>query len=155
MAVKTWWRPSGPSRCARLCANMPYRLMGLASSRRASFALTLIVSAACSLTEEVRTRPGGPGEVPSFGDGGRGGRQPLSGGSSGLDAGGGDGDVDGAHGGVGGDASGSGGRSGAGGGPGPDGGGAPVDSGYEPGPCPVDVTFACHDYCGALSLVSD
>src|SRR6185295_13739825 len=29
---------------------------------------------------------------------------------------------------------------------------APPDAGQEPKECPVDITFACHDYCGALSL---
>jgi hypothetical protein len=102
----------------------------------------------------VRTRPGAPGEVPSFGNGGRGGQQTGSGGASGLDGGGGTGGVDGgAKGGAGGrDASGSGGRSDGGGG---DGGSARDARVVEPSACPVDITFGCHDYCGALSLVSD
>lgn len=120
------------------------------------FVVGLLASAACSLTEEVRTRPGGPGEI-GF-DPGTGGRRYITPTDSGIDGGGRDGEVDGARAGSGGrgtsGAGGAGGRSGGGGRAG-HGGGASTDAGPEPDSCPVEVTFACHDYCGALSLVPE
>jgi hypothetical protein len=132
---------------------MRYRLLGLASSRSASFVLALVASVACSLTEEVRTRPGAPGEIGVVANGGSAGLYTNTGGKGGLD-GGFDGNPSGA-------ADGSDGRGAGGSGahPNEDGGGGsesglPFDGG-EPESCPVDITFTCHDYCRGLGSVNE
>ena len=136
---------------------MLQRLSGAISSRGVLLLFALVIPAACSLTEEVRTRPGGPGDNPFPAS--TGGARPETGGDSGLggrgvDAGP-DGDKtdSGGSGGV----SGSGGRSHTGGSAGAlRDGEAPPDADPEAHECPkTDVTFACHDYCGALSLVPE
>jgi hypothetical protein len=111
----------------------------------------LLGAAACSLTEAVRTMPGAPGEV-GFENGGA-SPDAGAGGAGGLDAGGEDARADsssnsgGAH---------QGGRGGTSGRSNTD--GAAGEAGVRDGApdaapsCSVDVTFACHDYCNAMSL---
>lgn len=119
--------------------------------RAAPFVFGSLTVAACSLTEEVRTRPGAPGDIPFTQDDG----SPGTGGAAGRDAG-----RDAAADAIGGGGAGSGGRGGKGGTGGRHtggsvgaGGGAIRDAAPDaPRACPVDITPACHDYCGALSV---
>lgn len=118
------------------------------SARLAPIVVGLLSTAACSLTEEVRTRPGPPGDFTNFGDGGSPGDAGGQGGAGGADVRSGDAgarDSEAAGG------RGTGGRPHTGGAPATDGG--PSDAAPDATPsCPVEITFACHDYCNALSL---
>lgn len=120
--------------------------------RVAPLVFALVIASACSLTEAVRTRPGGPGEIPDFPSGAPDAGRPRTGGAPGSDA-----SADGpAMGGAGG----SSGRAGAAGTSGrSNGGGTGVFDAEVPdgrpdaaGLCPFAITFACHDYCNALSV---
>src|SRR5204862_547304 len=67
---------------------MQDRPVGSTVFRRSVLVLGMTSAGACNLTEDIRTRPGAPGEVPIFGDGGSDSGPSNSGGASGLDGGG-------------------------------------------------------------------